>query len=57
MNNKVQGIHKQSYVPSLQGANPVKKDNDEDWWNEMCKKHGEKNYFPTKKAKKDDSDK
>tara|TARA_Y100000310_G_scaffold298095_1_gene331688 strand:+ start:777 stop:941 length:165 start_codon:yes stop_codon:yes gene_type:complete len=24
----------------------------EDWWDEICKKHGEKNYFPKDKKKK-----
>ena len=46
-NNNLQGIRRYSYVPSIKGANPLKKNN-EDWWDEMCKKHGAENHFPNK---------
>ncbi len=32
-------------------GNPQKKDQT-DWWDEICKKHGAKNYFPKDKKKK-----
>jgi len=57
MSSNLQGVHKYGYVPSIQAANPVKPDKDkDDWWNEMCKKHGAKNHFPKDKSKKDKSD-
>ena len=55
--NNDNGVHRHKYVPSLRGNNPekVKK---YDWWDEMCKTYGEKNYFPTKKTKQEsDEDK
>ena len=56
-NNKIQGVYRYNYIPSLKGANPVKKDKEkDDWWNEMCKKHGAKNHFPKDKPKQDKSD-
>ena len=50
--NNSQGVRRYSYIPSINGANPLKKDN-KDWWDEMCKKHGAKNHFPTKVKKND----
>ena len=55
-NNKSQGVHRQNYIPSLRGANPLKKDTQNDWWDEMCKKHGAKNHFPKDKQKGNKSD-
>ena len=48
-----------NYVPSLKGANPIKKSNDDDWWSEMCKKHNAKNHWKKEKKKlldKEDND-
>ena len=57
MSSNLQGVHKYGYVPSIQAANPVKPDKDkDDWWNEMCKKHGAKNHFPKDKSKQNKSD-
>ena len=39
-----------NYVPTLKNKNPIKS-SDEDWWNEMCKKHKTKNHW--KKEKKE----
>jgi len=52
-NNNLQGVRRYSYVPSIKGANPLKKNN-EDWWDEMCKKHGAENHFPKDKPKNDE---
>ena len=41
------GSHRQSYIPSLKEGNPEKKSKD-DWWAEMCKKHGAKNHWKKK---------
>ena len=41
------GFHKQGYKTTLKEANPEKKSKD-DWWDELCKKHGAKNHFPKK---------
>ena len=49
-NNHQQGVHKHGYIPSLVGKNPLKKQN-EDWWDELCKKYEETNYFPKEKPK------
>ena len=40
-----------NYVPSLKGANPLKKSDDNDWWSEMCKKHNTKNHWKKEKKK------
>jgi len=40
-----------NYVPSLKGANPIKKSDDDDWWSEMCKKHNTKNHWKKEKKK------
>ena len=54
---KTNGVYRYNYIPSLQGAIPVKKDKEkDDWWNEMCKKHGAKNHFPKDKSKENKSD-
>ena len=53
-NNNFKGVRRYSYIPSLVGANPLKREESKnDWWDEMCKKHGEKNYFPNKVKKND----
>ena len=36
---------------SIEMDNP-QKPHKGDWWDEMCKKHGAKNYFPKDKKKK-----
>jgi len=51
-----QGSYKHSYVPTLKSGNPEKQPK-RDWWNEVCKAHGEKNYFPLKGTHKGDSPK
>ena len=48
------GSHKHSYVPTLQSGNPQKVPK-RDWWNEVCKTHGEKNHFPMKGTYRGDS--
>jgi len=53
--NNTNGVHRYNYVPSLQGANPVKKDKGkDDWWNEMCQKHNTKNHWKKDKPKSDE---
>ena len=52
-NNNLKGVHRYSYIPSLQGGNPLKKEDKKDWWDELCKKHGAKNHFPKKEKKND----
>ena len=44
-NSNLSGRHRYPYIPSLKGGNPEKRKK-QDWWDEMCHKHGEKNYFP-----------
>ena len=56
-NNNSQGVRRYSYIPALNGANPLKKEDKKDWWDEMCKKHGEENHFPKDKPKDDKSNK
>ena len=53
-NNNKQGSYRQNYVPTLKSGNPekIKK---ADWWDEICKAHGEKNYFPKKGSYRGDS--
>ena len=46
-----------NYVPSLKGANPLKKSDDDDWWSEMCKKHNTKNHWKKEKKKLLDKEK
>ena len=41
------GCHRQAYIPTLRSGNPEKKPKS-DWWDEICKAYGEKNYFPPK---------
>ena len=52
--SNLQGSHKHSYVPTLKSGNPEKKRN-HDWWDEVCKANGEKNYFPKKGSYRGDS--
>ena len=40
-----------NHVPPLKAANPIKLE-ELDWWDEMCKAHGAKNYWPKKKKGK-----
>ena len=47
--SNLQGYHRQKYAPKLSECNPEKKKK-EDWFDELCKKHGEKNLW--KKDKK-----
>ena len=53
--NNRQGYYRQRYTPTLKSGNPEKKPKT-DWWDEVCKAHGEKNHFPPKwKTYKGDS--
>lgn len=54
-NKGSKGTHHQSYVSSLQEANPAKPD-ESDWWDKMCKSYGEKNHFPKKKKEPENKD-
>ena len=54
MKNKEVNINvtgKQIHRTPIEMRNPHKIPKD-DWWDELCKKHGAKNYFPKDKKKK-----
>ena len=51
-NNNQSGKHKQPYDISIN--NPEKVDKNYDWWDEICKSHGEVNYWPKNKPKRKD---
>jgi len=46
------GKYKQPYDITIH--NPEKVDKNYDWWDEVCKAHGEKNLWPKKKPKQKD---
>jgi hypothetical protein len=52
-NNYITGRHKQRYEPSMNNPEVTKKN---DWWDELCKAHGEVNHWKKedKKAKKEE---
>ena len=54
--HNLRGLHKQGYATTLKEANPEKKQKD-DWWAELCKKHGAKNHFPKDKPVKESEEK
>jgi len=43
------GKHKQRFSPSINNPEVVKKT---DWWDDVCKAHGEKNHWRKKVANK-----
>ena len=46
----IKGKHRQNYVSSFAEGNPEKSKKD-DWWDEICKKYGEKNHHKKKRSK------
>ena len=54
INKHQSGKHKQPYDLSMH--NPEKHDKDYDWWDEVCKAAGEKNYWPKNKPKQKDDE-
>jgi len=46
VNINVSGKHVHRTPIEMQNPHKASK---EDWWDEICKKHGAKNYFPKKK--------
>ena len=50
-NNNLTGRYRQGYVPKLAEGNPEKQKKT-DWWDEVCKAHGEKNHWKKDKNKK-----
>jgi len=47
-NGNLQGRYKQAYAPKLSEGNPEKKKK-EDWFDELCKKHGAENLWKKNK--------
>tara|TARA_B100000287_G_C20555378_1_gene750197 strand:+ start:515 stop:688 length:174 start_codon:yes stop_codon:yes gene_type:complete len=51
---KINVTGKHVHRTSIDLNNPQKANKD-DWWEQICKKHGEKNHFPNKRKKNERS--
>ena len=52
MNNNKDKPTTANYIPPLASGNHIKSEKHNDWWDEICKAHGAKNYWSKKKPKK-----